>query len=306
MSGSALVFDRKLVVRFRERAIGRGRVAEFLLREASDGLAERLMSVNRRFARGVVLGAHNGIATEAIAATEKVDDLVSTDTSTALLAGTRGARIVCDEEALPFGDESLDLVVAAFTLHTVNDLPGCLVQIRRALRPDGLFLGVFLGGGTLGELRGALMDAELSLRGGASPRVAPFTDVRDAGALLQRAGFALPVVDADVLTVRYAAMVDLMRDLRAAGLSNALAARSRKPLARGVLEAAERAYAARYSDPDARVRATFELLNLSGWAPHDSQQKPLAPGSARTRLADALGVREISGGAKARPPRRSG
>ena len=206
--------------------------------------------------------------------------------------------IVADEEALPFGDGTLDLVVSALVLQFVNDLPGTLVQIRRALRPDGLFLAALIGGETLTELRQSFAAAESEVEGGASPHVAPFADLRELGALLQRAGFTLPVTDVDRLTVRYDSVFGLMRDLRRMGATNMLHARRRTPLRRATLMRMAEIYAERFSDNDGRVRATFEIIWLSGWAPHPSQQQPLKPGTARTRLADALGTREISTGEK--------
>ena len=203
-----------------------------------------------------------------------------------------------DEEALPFAAASLDLATSVLALQFVNDLPGALAQIRRALRPDGLFLAALVGGETLHELAAVLTEAEAELTGGASPHVAPFLEVRTAGALLQRVGFALPVVDQDRLTVRYADPLALMRDLRAMGAGNPLAERSRRPLRRDVLFRAVAAYAARFADPDGRIRASFDVISLSGWAPHESQQKPLRPGSAQARLADVLGTTERSTGEK--------
>jgi hypothetical protein len=189
-------------------------------------------------------------------------------------------------------------------LHWVNDLPGTLAQIRRTLKPDGLLLAVLAGGETLTELRQCLAAAESDLEGGASPRVAPFVDVRALGSLLQRAGFALPVTDVDRLTVRYSSLANLFRDLRRMGATNALIERRRKPLRRSTLARAAELYAERFADHDGRLRVTFDLLSVSGWAPHDKQQQPLRPGSAKSRLADALGAREIPAGEKA-DPRRS-
>jgi SAM-dependent methyltransferase len=208
-------------------------------------------------------------------------------------------RAVADEEALPLKDASLDLVTSVLSLHLVNDLPGALVQIRRALRPDGLFLAALLGGDSLIELRQAFMVAETETAGGASPRVFPTADIRDMGGLLQRAGFALPVADTEQLTVTYADAFALMRELKAMGTANALAARSKKPLRRDTLHRAAQIYAERFGAGAGRVKATFEILYLSGWAPHESQQKPLKPGSAAARLADALGTAEIAAGDKA-------
>jgi SAM-dependent methyltransferase len=206
------------------------------------------------------------------------------------LAETLGPApcLVGDEEILPFAPESFDLVASTLALQHANDLPGALVQIRRALKPDGLFLGCLLGGQSLNELRTALAIAESELCGGISPRVAPFADIRDMGALLQRAGFALPVADSEPLVARYADMFGLMADLRAMGATNPLEARARRPTPRRLFARAAQIYAERFGDPDGRVRATFELIFLSGWAPHESQQKPLAPGSAKMRLAEAL------------------
>jgi SAM-dependent methyltransferase len=197
-----------------------------------------------------------------------------------------------DEEALPVAAERFNLVVSLLSLQAVNDLPGALVQIRRALQPDGLFIGCLLGGSTLTELRQAFTEAEAEIEGGVSPHVAPFADVRDVGSLLQRAGFALPVTDIEPVTVRYRDPFGLFRDLRAMGLTNPLEARRRTPLRRETLMGAAAIYADRFADPDGRLRATFDVLWLSGWAPHESQQKPLRPGSAKMRLADALKVPE--------------
>jgi SAM-dependent methyltransferase len=206
--------------------------------------------------------------------------------------------VLADEEALPFAEASLDLAVSALALQWVNDLPGTLAQIRRALRPDGLFLAALLGGDTLTELRQAFAAAETETDGGLSPRVAPFGDVRELGGLLQRAGLALPVADVDRVTVRYASPFDLMRDLRGMGATNALIERRRVPLKRATLLRMAEIYADRFSDPDRRLRATFDIVWLSGWAPHESQQQPLRPGSAKSRLADALRSIEQSAGEK--------
>jgi NADH dehydrogenase [ubiquinone] 1 alpha subcomplex assembly factor 5 len=218
--------------------------------------------------------------------------IVSLDPCPAMLTQCAEPKVLADPQALPFAESRFDLVVSGLALHLVNDLPGTLVQIRRCLKPDGLFLGAVLGGATLTELRQAFVAAEAEIDGGASPRVAPFADVRDLGSLLQRAGFALPVVDADVVTVAYATPLHLMRELRAMGASNMLAERRRVPLKRATLLRAAAIYSERFSRPDGRVTATFEIITMTGWCPHESQQKPLQPGSATTRLADALGVPE--------------
>ena len=250
--------------------------------------------------RAQALGPSTDAVRRALAASGKVGGIVAADA----LAGQvpfslSGSPVAADEEALPFRDGSLDLVVSALALGFVNDLPGTLIQIRRALRPDGLLLAALAGGDTLTELRQAFAAAEAEIEDGISPRVAPFADVRELGALLQRAGFALPVADVERLTVRYASPVALMHDLRRMGAANALVERRRRPLRRALLERMVAIYGERFSDPDGRIRATFEIVWLSGWAPHASQQKPLAPGSARQRLADALGVKERPAGEKA-------
>jgi SAM-dependent methyltransferase len=189
-------------------------------------------------------------------------------------------------------------VVSALALQFVNDLPGTLIQIRRALKPDGLFLAALAGGDTLTELRQAFAAAEAEIEGGISPHIAPFADLRELGALLQRAGFALPVTDVDRLTVRYVSPFALMEDLRRMGASNPLIERRRRPLKRATLNRVADIYCERFADGDGRIRATFEIVWLSGWAPHEGQQQPLKPGSAKRRLADALGTHEISAGEK--------
>jgi len=206
--------------------------------------------------------------------------------------------VAADDETLPFRDGSLDLLVSALSLQFVNDLPGTLIQIRRALKPDGLFLAALLGGETLTELRQSFAEAEAETEGGISPRVAPFPDLRDVGALLQRAGFALPVTDVERVTVRYGTVFSLMQDLRRMGATNPLVERQRTPLKRRTLMRLVEIYDQRFTDPDGRLRATFEIIWLSGWAPDASQQKPLQPGSAKMRLADALGTKELPAGEK--------
>ncbi len=283
------VFDRALLDRRRQRWLdAEPRAgAGFLLRAIANELGDRLSLVERRFAVAVDLGGHTGEMAARLRAGGQADCVVRIERLAALLEGEEFA-CVGDEEALPLADDSVDLVVSTLSLHLTNDTPGTLVQIRRALRPDGLFLCGFLGGETLSELRTALLAAEAEITGGVSPRVAPFTDVRDAGGLLQRAGFALPVADQDRLTVRYDTLFDLMADLRAMGMANMLVERSRRPASRRLFLRAAEIYAERFADPDGRIRATFDIVYLSGWRPHDSQQKPLRPGSARTSLAAAL------------------
>ena len=289
------VFDRSLLLRRRHRARALG-AATFLIDGVAADLGERLAAVLRRFAVAVDLGSPSGAVRHALSGL--VDTLVAVGTAVDDVGDHAGLRVVADEEALPFADASLDLVVSALALQSVNDLPGTLVQARRALKPDGYLLAALLGGDTLTELRQSFAAAEADLEGGVSPRVAPFLDARDAGALLQRAGFALPVTDVDRVTVRYASAFDLMSDLRRMAATNPLVERRRTPLRRATLMRMAETYAARFADADGRIRATFDIVWLAGWAPHPSQQQPLKPGSARMRLADALGTREISTGEK--------
>jgi SAM-dependent methyltransferase len=296
------LFDRNLHRRRLDRVAKSFGAANFLKRRAAGDAVERLETILRRFALAVDLGARDGAFAEALALSEardRIDLLVETDLSFAMLSGRGGPRVQADEEALPFAAQSLDLVVSTLALHWANDLPGVLIQIRQALRPDGLFLGAILGGATLTELRQALTAAEAELSDGAGPRVAPFADAFDAAGLLQRAGFALPVADTDRVTVRYDHPLKLVADLKAMGETNVLVDRARRPLSRPVLRRACEIYMERFSDPDGRVRATFDILTVTGWAPHPEQQKPLKPGSAKMRLADALGVEERSAGERA-------
>jgi SAM-dependent methyltransferase len=290
------LFDRKLVLAHRIRAQRQG-AETFLLDAAAGELVERLSAVNRRFALALDLGTPGGTLAAALRQGGEIDRVIACDPLAGFGAGPL-PRVAADEEALPFGNETLDLVVSALSLQWVNDLPGTFAQIRRGLKPDGLFLAALLGGETLGELRESLAVAESEMEGGASPRVSPFVDVRTLGSLLQRAGFALPVTDVERMTVRYRNVRALLHDLRRMGAANALVERSRKPLRRAVLKRAEEIYAGRFTDPDGRLRATFDVLWLSAWAPHESQQKPLKPGSAKMRLADALGTRELPAGEK--------
>jgi SAM-dependent methyltransferase len=296
------LFDRNLVLARRIRALREG-AETFLLDAAAKELAERLSAVKRRFVLALDLGTPGDALAAALQQSGQVDAVIACEPLVGFRAG-RLPRVAADEEALPFGNEAFDLVVSALSLQWVNDLPGTLAQIRRALKPDGLFLAALIGGETLGELRESLAAAESEMEGGASPRVSPFVDVRTLGSLLQRADFALPVTDVERITVRYRAVRKLLHDLRRMGAANALVERSRKPLMRAVLARAEEIYAKRFADPDGRLRATFDVMWLSAWAPHESQQKPLQPGSAKMRLADALGTREQPAGEKAgRRPR---
>lgn len=274
----------------RARAARTGDGAHFLAARVADDLCERLAGINRSFGLTLILG---GAAAMQAALGANSDARVRVGETVALdwVPEWAPGGIAADPEHLPIAEGAFDLVVSVLALHWVNDLPGALVQIRRALRPDGLFIGGLFGGATLTELRTALLEAELAQSGGASARIAPFADARDLGGLLQRAGFALPVCDSDVALVRYRTPERLVPDLRAMGETAALSDRAR-PLTREVWAHAMALYAEKFGAGEGRVRATFEILTMTGWAPHDSQQKPLQPGSAKMRLADALGVKE--------------
>ncbi len=298
LSPTPLIFDRGLL-RARRHRTAVGSPATFLLDRAAADLADRLAAVLRRFPLALDLGTPGGALRAALVRLGSVDAIVTVNTLPATGTGRVAFSVAADEEALPFRDASFDLVVSALSLQFVNDLPGTLIQIRRALKPDGLFLAALIGGETLTELRQAFAAAESEIESGVSPRVAPFADLRDLGALLQRAGFALPVTDVDRVTVRYDLVFPLMHDLRRMGAANALVNRRRTPLRRATLMRMAEIYGKRFGGADGRVGATFEIVWLSGWVPHPSQQQPLKPGSAKARLADALGTREISTGEKA-------
>jgi SAM-dependent methyltransferase len=298
VADASRIFDRALQRRRRLRAL-RGEPADFLLTHVAQELVERLQVVNRIFSVAADIGTPGPALRAMIWQQGLASVVIGVDPLAHELRRGEPLLAAADDEALPFADGSLDLAVSALALHAVNDLPGTLVQIRRALKPDGLFLAALLGGETLTELRQSFASAEAEIEGGVSPRVAPFADLRDLGALLQRAGFALPVVDTDRLTVRYTTPFDLMRDLRAMGATNALVERRRVPLKRATLLRMATIYAERFSDPHGRLRASFDIVWLSGWAPHESQQQPLRPGSAKARLADALKTFELPAGDKA-------
>jgi len=281
------IIDAALVVARRRRAAGQAVAgADFLMQRAAEDLAERLATVGRRFSRAAALFSLTPTARDTVLASGKVEEAVRVEADAALLGGEAG--VVAAPGHVPLEPGSIDLAVSLLSLQDENDIPGMLIQIRRALRPDGLFLGAMAGAGTLAELRESLLAAEAELTGGASPRVLPFTDVREVGALLQRAGFALPVADVETVTVRYATMFDLMADLRAMGATNPLSGRSRRPATRELFARAAAIYAERFSDPDGRIRATFSFIWMSGWTPDASQQKPLKPGSAEVSLAKVL------------------
>jgi SAM-dependent methyltransferase len=282
------IFDTGLMIERKRRALTkRVEGAGFLMARAAEDLAERLAAVERRFDKAITVFCVTPDAKGVVLASGKAQSVLRVEADASFLGDDAG--MVAEPETLPLEPGSVDLAVSLLALQEVNDIPGMLIQIRRALKPDGLFLGAMAGSDTLGELRESLLAAESEILGGVSPRVIPFTDVRDAGALLQRSGFALPVTDVETVTVRYDHMFALMNDLRAMGATNALIARSRRPGTRGLFRRAAEIYAERFSDPDGRIRATFSFIWLSGWAPDASQQKPLKPGSAQVSLARILG-----------------
>ncbi|MBU0725176.1 MAG: methyltransferase domain-containing protein [Alphaproteobacteria bacterium] len=296
MSDTMMVFDRRAVRACRDRAAAGYGAFGFLKQEIAERLAERLDGINRQFPLVVDLGCHLGAMGVALGARNGIEQVIQTDLSPAMArAATRNGHpaLAADEEALPFAPGSLDLVTSCLSLHWVNDLPGALMQIRQALRPDGLFLGAMLGGTTLVELREVMTQAEIDIEGGLSPRLSPFADLRDAGGLLQRAGFALPVVDSDWLTVTYENAFALMRDLRGMGETNSHLERRRHFTRRATLLRAAELYQERFAGPDGRITATFQILYLTAWTPHAAQQQPKRRGSATARLADALGAIEV-------------
>src|SRR6202166_1145367 len=268
-----ILFDRALLRARQNRALRAG-PATFLLDRVAADMQERLRAVLREFKNAADIGTAGDQVRNALAG--RIDQLARVDLPD------------LESEPLALQPESLDLAISALALQFVNDLPGVLAQIRRALKPDGLLLAAMIGGDTLTELRQSFAAAEAELEGGVSPRVAPFTDLRDVGALLQRAGFALPVTDVDRIVVRYDSAFALMQDLRRMGATNILVERRRTPARRATLLRMAQLYSERFADPDGRIRATFEVIWLSGWAPHESQQKPLKPGSAKFSLAEAV------------------
>jgi len=286
------IFDRALLKLRRRRIATRAAQGDFLHGRIARELAERVSLISRHFDIAADLGTHTGRLAAALGKTENVGQVIATDNCQDYLTGEPGLQILADEEWLPFRANSLDLVASNLQLQWANDLPGIFAQAQRALKPDGLFLAVLFGGQTLHELRAALGQAEIDVTGGLSPRVAPMAEIRDLGALLQRAGFSLPVADILPLNTSYATPLHLMRELRAMGEQNALQARVPHFTRRAVIDRAVDHYAANFADSDGRVRATYELIFLSGWAPDANQPQPLRPGSAQSRLAEALGTTE--------------
>ena len=282
------LFDRQLLRVRRQRRAASFSTFDFLKREVARRLDDRLYDINRTFPSAADIGSHSGTMASLLSQHPGIDTIVSADISGNMVRQSTGFPVIADEEFLPFRDDSLSLITSVLSLHWVNDLPGTLIQANRALMPDGLFMAALFGNDTLTELRQALLQAEMQELGGASPRVSPFVDVREAGDLLQRAGFSLSVSDVERITVDYSDALSLMRDLRGMGESNALISRHRVPMTRRTMMATAEAYHDLFGRPDGRVPASFDIVFLTGWAPHESQQQPLKPGSATVNLGDAL------------------
>ena len=282
------LFDRDLLRQRRDRAAAGFADFSFLKEEVSVRLVERLSEIKRSFPVVADLGCHSGSLGRLLTAELQPERLLSMDLSAAMVGQALGARLVASEEILPLKPASFDLITSAASLHWVNDLPGTLSQIYQALKPDGLFLAALIGGETLRELRHCLMEGELAVTGGASPRISPFIDVQAGGALLQRAGFTLPVADIERIEIDYSSPLKLLGDLRAMGETNVLTERHKTPLRRAVLMKAMALYQEKFGNGEGRVPATFDILWLTGWHPHESQQKPLKPGSGKISLTEAL------------------
>lgn len=290
MNDSPLIFDNAQRLRQRTRAAkGDFAARDFLFREAGLRLTDRLDDIARPFPLALEIGSHTGQLREILHGHPKISTLVQAESCAAMAAQNSGLRVVSDDEFLPFTDGVFDSALSVLGLSAINDLPGTLVQLRRALKPDGLLLAMVFGGQTLHELRDVLNRATLEVEGGVTPYVSPFIDVRDAGALLQRTGFSLPVIDAEPLTVTYEHMFALMHDLRGMGEGNALLARRKHFAKRAVFMRAAELYAQDYSDAEERIVATFELVTLTAWTPHASQQQPAKRGSGQVNLNEIFG-----------------
>jgi len=300
-TGTPQIFDRVLLTARRKRQIAQFSQHRFLHDWAGEQALQRFEEITRCFPVALEIGhAHEQALTQKICSAASIETLVSMDAAPELL-NKGAASLIADEEFLPFKDASLDLIFSTLSLHTVNDLPGALVQMRRALKPDGLFMASLFGGETLFELREALAQAELETKGGISPRVYPFADKPQMGDLLQRSGFALPVVDSDIITVTYENFFKLAHDLRGMGQGNIIRERSRINPGKEFFSKAAAYYHDKFSEADGRIKASFEIIHVIGWVPHETQQKPLAPGSAQIKLSDALGTEEIKAGEEAKP-----
>jgi SAM-dependent methyltransferase len=282
------IFDRDRLRKHRARAANNFAEHDFLFREMAERLCDRLEYIKRKFPLALDLGAHTGILAEILQGRGGIETLVQAELSELLLQKAQNIRVVTDEEALPFAENSFDLVMSVGSLHSVNDLAGTLIQIQRVLKPDGLFLAVFFGGQTLHELRASFAKAEMQIRGGLSPRISPFIDAQTAGSLLQRAGFALPVVDSEILTVEYTHPLKLMKELRGMGENNSLFASEKHFTPCSLIMSAVDNYMQDFSNDEGRITASFELITLTGWKPHLSQQKPLSRGSGKISLSQSL------------------
>jgi SAM-dependent methyltransferase len=289
------IFDRQALRRHRARAAARDGEAGFLFREGAERLLDRLADIKRPFARALDLDSRDPLIAARLRGAG-IETMVAGEPIAA-----KGGPLGVDPEALPFAPASFDLVTSSLAFHWINDLPGTLLQLRHVLKADGLLLVNLFAGETLEALRTALLEAESEIENGASPRISPFADPRDLAALLQRAGFALPVVDTDRIVVDYPDAWKLMRDLRAMGETNATALRHRHFTRRATMLRAAEIYRARFGDERGRIPAEFEIATLTAWAPHETQPRALRPGSAQTRLADALGTEERPAGDKATP-----
>jgi SAM-dependent methyltransferase len=300
------LFDRKLVRMRRDRAARNFASFDFLHARTIAETCDRLTEIKRDFTSVLDCSAANGLFAQTLMQNaeyeeiaKKIELLVQSDSSVKMArrAGKvgEGSALVSDEEFVPFADASFDLAVSFLALHFTNDLPGALLQIKRALKPDGIFIASLFGGDTLTELKQVLMEAQIAVEGGASPLIVPFADIRDIGALLQRAGFALPVTDLDRVTVNYTTMFDLLKDLRGMGQTNVLIERRKKPLRKEVLFKAAELYHQKFAGPDGRIPATFDIIYATGWSPHGSQQKPLQPGTGKVPFAEAMKTASIKG-----------
>lgn len=290
------VFDRHRIKHNRERARATFEQYDFLYEWSRKNLADRLLDINRTFENTVNLGSRCPITKH-----DKIENVLTLDLCDAPLSDINGHYVQADEEFLPLKQQSCDLIISNLNLHFVNDLPGALLQIKNALKRDGLFIASILGGETLHELRQTFTETEIEMYQGISPRIAPFADKAQMGDLLQRAGFALPVVDSDIITVTYDHIFKLMHDLRGMGENNAISARQKTPSQRQFFMNAAQRYQENHAESDGRIPASFEVIFLLGWAPHESQQKPLRPGSAEHSLAEALNTTEIKTGEKTTP-----
>lgn len=284
-----ILFDRALVAEHRRRAAGLNWPHHrFLFNEVAERLAERLLDINHSFSLALDLGGRDGVFGEKLIAMKKADKVIRTDLTEVMLDNRTDSAVVADEEFLPFKENSFDLIGSVLGLHWTNDLPGALSQIARSLKPNGLFLGALFGIESLQELKACLIEAESEITGGVSPRISPFTEIKDAGSLLQRADLALPVTDTDLITLKYEHPFALMHELRGLGETNALISRQKHFTQRRIMLRTAELYIENYADADGRIPATFQIIYMSGWAPHESQQKPIARGSAKANLKDYL------------------